>query len=409
MAPPTNYKAIILITLSGGNDGNNTLIPLDPVEYGQYTRLRGPIALSQGDCHVLKSAGTGGTHGLHPNLPNIAKYYNNGQAMFVANVGPLIQPATKAELHASPSLVPASLLSHTVGLQQWESSTTVQAPSSGWGGRIADIIAGDSGRLPPVLNASSDSLFTVGRSVQGVVIQSGGGAFTPLPVGIQDTILRIAKADSSSSNAIVAQTAQLRVAAMKDQQLLVQAQSSGNPLKTQFPNSGFGNELQAVARVLNGRSVIGAKRQIFYLRQGSYDTHAHQWESQGGSLADLDAGLDAMMQALEEMGLTDSVLISTHSDFNRTMQSNVNQGSDHAWGNHHLVLGGGINGGRLAGQMPVLELGGTSDLGTQGIWIPTTSVTQMTAGIGLWMGLNNSQVASVFPDLVNFPAGPVKL
>ncbi len=408
-SPSTDYKAIILITLYGGNDGNNTLIPFDSVEYSQYAKLRGAIALNQGNCHALKSTGTDPTYGVHPSLPNVAKYYNNGQAMFVANIGPLVQPATKAELHALPSLVPASLLSHTVGLQQWESSTTEQAPSSGWGGRIADIIASDSGRLPPILNASADSLFTVGHSVQGIVIQSGGSAFPPLPVAMQDTILRIAKNDTVSKNAIVAQAAQLRVTAMNEQQLLVQAQTAGPTLKAQFPNSPFGKELQAIAQVLSGKSVIGAKRQIFYVRQGSYDTHAHQLESQGGSLADLDAGLDAMMQALEEMGLSQSVLICTHSDFNRSMQSNVNLGSDHAWGNHHMILGGGISGGRIAGTMPALELGGSSDLGTQGIWIPTTSVTQMTAGIGLWMGLTNSQVTSVFPDLSRFPAGAVKL
>ncbi len=64
------------------------------------------------------------------------------------------------------------------------------------------------------------------------------------------------------------------------------------------------------------------------------------------------------MDALDDMGMTNSVMICTHSDFNRTMQSNINLGSDHAWGNHQIILGGGIAGGRILGDFPDLELGG---------------------------------------------------
>ncbi len=122
------YKAIILVTLGGGNDGNNTLIPLDSAEYSQYARSRGSIALNRNDCHVLNSSTGSPTLGLHPSLTNIAKYYNNRQSMLVANVGPLSRPVTKAELQTSPDLLPACFLSHPVGIQQWESATTAAAP-----------------------------------------------------------------------------------------------------------------------------------------------------------------------------------------------------------------------------------------------------------------------------------------
>ena len=116
-----------------------------------------------------------------------------------------------------------------------------------------------------------------------------------------------------------------------------------------------------------------------------------------------------LRRAIDELGLTNEVLVCTHSDFNRTMQGNSTSGTDHAWGNHQIVLGGGITGGRILGSMPALELGGSSDLGTLGTWIPTTSVTQMTAGVGKWMGLSTAQVASVFPDLANFSSGALAL
>ncbi len=108
------------------------------------------------------------------------------------------------------------------------------------------------------------------------------------------------------------------------------------------------------------------------------------------------------MAALDEMGIGNQVLICTHSDFGRTFQANSTGGTDHAWGNHQIIMGGGITGGQVLGTMPDLDIGGNCDFNGLGVWIPTTSVTQMTAGVGSWMGLSNSQLASVFPDLVNF-------
>jgi uncharacterized protein (DUF1501 family) len=180
-------------------------------------------------------------------------------------------------------------------------------------------------------------------------------------------------------------------------------------LKTQFPNSSFGQQLQTVASTINGRSVVGATRQIFYCQQGSYDTHENQLTTHSSYLEEFDGGIGAFISALHEMGLTDQVLLCTHSDFNRTMIANGSAGTDHAWGGHQLVIGGGVKGGRIIGTYPDLELNGSLDFNGAGTWIPSLSVTQMTAGIGTWMGLSSSQIAGVFPDLANFPTGAVSL
>lgn len=405
----SQYKAIVLITLIGGNDGNNMLIPTGASEYAAYAAMRPAIALPKGSCIPLTAASGAATYGLHPNLPNVAKFYNNGQALFVANVGPLGAPVTKTQLLANSLLEPQSLMSHPVGQAQWESAQTITSPQTGWGGRIADFLASQSGSLPPVLNAGEASIFTVGRSVQAVVLQASNSQIVALPAGINTAIQEIASADANSTNQIIQQTAELRLKATQEQQLLLQAQSFNAPLTTTFPTSGIGNSLAAVAKTINGRSALGASRQIFYCNQEGYDTHGAQLALHGACLSDLDKALAAFMAAMQEMGLENQVLVCTHTDFNRTMQANTAAGTDHAWGNHQIILGGGIRGGRILGTMPDLELGGTSDLTTQGIWIPTTSVTQMTAGIGSWMGLTASQLTSVFPDLVHFGNLPLQL
>jgi uncharacterized protein (DUF1501 family) len=401
------YKAIVVITLSGGNDGNNMIIPLDDAEHSQYAALRGAIALPQSACLPLN--GTGRSFGLHPSLSNLAAIYNSGDALIVANIGPLAAPVTKAQLLQSPNLVPQSLLSHPAGVAQWESASAVASPTTGWGGRIADLIASQSGSLPPVLEAGLASIFSVGRSVQGIVLQNGSTSFTPLPAGIDQAILSIARNDCQSQNNLVSQAAQLRVQAMNQQVLLSQASIAGGGLKTQFPQSGFGQGLQKIANTINGRSIVGASRQIFYLQQGEYDTHQNQLSMQSSFLSELDAGIGAFMKALQEMGLENNVLVTTHSDFNRTYTSNVTVGSDHAWGNHQLILGGGIRGGRIIGSVPEPELNGSLDFNGYGTWIPGLSVTQMAASIGSWMGLSSGQVADVFPDLSSFSQGAITL
>jgi uncharacterized protein (DUF1501 family) len=398
-----SYKALVLVTMTGGNDGNNVVIPMDAADHTQYTSLRSSIAISQSQCNTLSGLTSNKTYGMHPSLKNISRLYNQGKALIVANVGPLQAPLTKNQLLQNPALLPEALLSHPAGQAQWESASTTALPVTGWGGRIADLISQQSGQLPPVLNAGSPaSIFTVGRSVQGIVLQSQSGSFVPLPDGINDAIIAMARDDSNSQNQIVAQAAQLRASAMIQQNLLSQAQSSGNTLQTVFPNTSFGQKLKAIANVINGRSVVGATRQIFYCQQGQYDCHASQLSIQATYLSEFDDGVGAFNQSLQEMGLADQVLLCTHSDFNRTMTANFSGGSDHAWGNHQLVIGGGIRGGRIVGSLPELEIGGSSDLNGYGTWIPTLSATQMTAGIGSWMGLSDSQISTVFPDLMNF-------
>jgi uncharacterized protein (DUF1501 family) len=403
------YKALIVVTLTGGNDGNNMIVPLDSTTYAQYAALRSSLAIPLGSCLPMSSSSGAPTFGFHPSLINVASLYNSRKALAVANVGPLSMPLTKAQLIANPDLAPQALLSHPAGQAQWESASTVALPTTGWGGRIADLIVSQSGVLPPVLDAGTSSIFTVGNSVQGIAVQSGSSNLVALPSGIQSAILAIAQSDAVSQNELVAQAAQLRVQAINQQVLISQAQTSGTPLGTVFPNSTFGNALSAIASIINGRSVIGASRQIFYTQQGVYDTHTSQLGTQASYLSDLDGGIGAMVAALQEMGLENDVLICTHSDFNRTLIGNGTAGTDHAWGNHQLIIGGGIRGGQIIGTIPEPEIGGTMDYNGEGTWIPALSVTQMVAAIGAWMGLSNAQLATVFPDLANFSQGAIVL
>src|SRR5258706_16343965 len=102
-----------------------------------------------------------------------------------------------------------------------------------------------------------------------------------------------------------------------------------------------------------------------------------------------------------ELNCSELVTAFTASDFNRTFPSN-GRGSDHAWGNHHFVVGGAVRGGAIYGTFPLLVRGGPDDTGTGGLWIPTTSVDQYSATLATWLGVGAADLATIFPNVGRF-------
>jgi uncharacterized protein (DUF1501 family) len=405
----TNYKAIVCITLDGGNDGNNAFVPLDSATYQQYAALRQGLAIPQGSLLPVQSAAGGAVYGFHPSLKNLSSLFTQGNASIIANCGPMDQPLTKQALQQNPNLLPQLFGSHPVSISQWESATTLSAPPTGWGGRIADQIASESGLLPPVLSVSGVSTFTVGATTQSVSMMQAAVGGSPLPTGLLQTTLDIAEVDAGSNSELVQRAAQLRTSSLQLQSILTQSQQAGSGFQTSFPSSTLGQNLKTIVQVINGRQVTQASRQLFYCATGSYDTHGAQLQTHANLLSDLDASLSSFVTALQEIGMLQNVLVLTLSDFGRTMQSNSTVGSDHAWGNHQLVLGGGFQGGRILGSFPDFDLGGSQDFTGQGVWIPTVATQQIAASAASWFGLSSSQIANVFPNLAAFSSTPFSL
>jgi len=162
-------------------------------------------------------------------------------------------------------------------------------------------------------------------------------------------------------------------------------------------------QLQTVARIIGGRGALGAKRQVFYVTLGSFDTHDRQKELHGDLMARLAHALayfDATLAALQGADVRRQVTTFTASDFGRTFSSN-GDGTDHGWGAHHFVVGGAVKGGDIYGAFPATGLGHALDVGS-GALLPTTSVDQYGATLATWFGVADSQLADVFPNIGNF-------
>jgi uncharacterized protein (DUF1501 family) len=115
----SDYKALVCIFMFGGNDANNMLIPFDTTGYNNYATIRGPIALAQNTLLPLTPAPN---FALHPSLPEVQSLFNSGNLAFLANVGTLLQPTTRAQYQANSIVPPSDLFiptSNSSGRTSW--------------------------------------------------------------------------------------------------------------------------------------------------------------------------------------------------------------------------------------------------------------------------------------------------
>ncbi len=140
-ATGSNYQALVCIFLLGGNDGHNTVVPITTAQqnYSLYAQGRGGLAIPPGS--LLPIANGSDTYGLHPSLLEIQALYNEGKAAVLANVGMLVQPMTRAVyLTNNSAVIPSALFSHSDQSSQWQTGIPSGTGSSGWGGRITDVL-----------------------------------------------------------------------------------------------------------------------------------------------------------------------------------------------------------------------------------------------------------------------------
>jgi uncharacterized protein (DUF1501 family) len=157
-----------------------------------------------------------------------------------------------------------------------------------------------------------------------------------------------------------------------------------------------------IARLITGRTYLGAKRQIFFTTFGGWDHHDDVKNNQAGMLPVLSNALGEFRDALFQKGLLDKVTTFTISDFARTLTSNGN-GSDHAWGGNNMIMGGAVRGRNIFGNYPSLRLEDNPyNLNSRGRFLPTTSVDEFYAELALWYGVSPNDLNYVLPNLCNF-------
>ncbi len=419
----SDYRALVCVFLNGGNDGNNTFVSLD--QYAQYSAARAAAQLAIPQASFLPVAPTsGGSYGFHPNMPETQNLFNQGKLAVLCNNGPLVEPLTRTTYQNGTGKKPLQLFSHSdqVGLYQTAIANSVS--QTGWGGRLADKTLGLNGgaAFPSNVSIAGVNLYLSGVDTRQLAVADSGTSLA--------NVLQLNNAPGASSSEINSRTTsfdQLRTydnnfklikAASDIRSSSIQtdnALGSVNPnLSTVFPNTSLGRQLKQVALLVKASTDplagINMKRQIFFTQIGGFDTHSAQLNGQGSLLQQLSQAMNAFFAATVELGLSDKITLFTMSDFSRTLQPSgsgaAQVGSDHAWGNHQLILGGAVLGHTLYGTYPNITPGGPDDTDSgaspRGRWIPTTSIEQYAATLATWYGLSAADLTAVFPLIGHF-------
>lgn len=405
-----DYKALVCIFMFGGNDGNNLIVPIDS-RYAAYQTARSVIALPQGQLLPLQVNGQA-NYGLHPNMPEMQGYFNTQKNLAIlANVGTLVQPTTQQSYQAYKNL-PENLYSHSDQQDQWQSAQLTGTPNAGWAGKIADAVQSSynsAALFPPILSISGNQIFCTGITEQPFTMNPGQA---PGLQGFDQSAASQARflatqqlltfdsglAMVHAANSVTGQAVQYSV-------VLSEALKNIPPLQTTFPNNYLAQQLQQVAQVISARAALGVSRQIFFCSYGGFDTHSDQLAQQVQLMTTISQSMSAFYQATQELGVANNVTSFTLSEFSRTLEPGTNGGTDHAWGNHQLILGGAVKGNSVYGTFPTLALGGPDDADQNGRWIPTTALDQYAATLATWFGVAAADLPSIFPNLANFPTG----
>jgi uncharacterized protein (DUF1501 family) len=427
-----DYKALVCIFLQGGNDSNNLILPTITEEYNNYAMIRTPVlAIPQSAILPISPlAGDGHGYGLHPSCPELQTLFGEGKLAVLFNTGTLVFPITRAQYQSGVLQKPPQLFSHSDQVTQWQTSIPDRPPLTGWGGRCADLMAAVQPNAPISLSVTlaGSNTFEVGNAISQYSVSTSGAIALSGVSGARLAALTnilgysypnmqaqayagVAKHSIDSGNI-------LNSAIMPT--LLPTYWTIPFPTKITPPtggnafNSSLAPQLQMIARLIEAghrskaNAGFGMQRQIFFCAVGGYDLHTNQTPGPGtttvGSHANLLAEVSqcmlAFQRAMEQLGLSKNVTAFTASDFGRTFPSN-GQGSDHGWGSHHLILGGAVKGQQTYGRFPTLAVNGPDDTST-GRWIPTTAIDQYFATLATWFGVDQGNLATVFPNIGRF-------
>jgi uncharacterized protein (DUF1501 family) len=414
------YRALVCVFLNGGNDHANMVLATDTASWAAYnaarTTLPTPIALAApGQANgvlpiVPNTVQPGRSFALHPSMQPLQQLFDAGRAAVVANVGPLVAPITKAQWQARSVPRPPQLFSHNDQTSIWQAYRP-EGARVGWGGRLGDLMASmNPYQSFTCISASGNAVFLSGETTMQFQASNGGSVQVG---GLSGGLFGTSAANNPLQAIVTADRNNLfekEHAKVVKRAIDAQAALNGSMvpiagLPAPPPNNGLAQRLQTVARIIGGRGTLGMRRQVFFVSIGGFDTHDNQTGNHAnlmGQLAQAMAYFDQLL-ATPAINALNDVTLFTASEFGRTLTSN-GDGTDHGWGAHHLVSGGGVIGKDIYGWFPEIGVDTVDDVGS-GRLIPKLAVDQYAATLARWFGLADGQLGELFPNLVNFGSG----
>jgi len=360
-------RTLVVVQLSGGNDGLNTLVP-----YTQqaYYNARPNLALDKSDVLQLNS-----DVALHPSMAALQSLYNDNHVAIVQGAG-----------YPNPNL------SHYESMTIWQTASPDETLQTGWLGRYLDTARSVDSSINAVELDTLLSPTVVGEKERATAIDSlRSFKIAPLTRQTQssdeETIKALDSIQCSSCqeyNDLVNAMMEAGLDAMTASDVVRQAASNYETSVT-YPTNDFANRLKLAAQVVSS----SLKPTIIYLQIGGFDTHANQKTTQANLLKTVSDGISAFYRDMESKDKADDTLIMTFSEFGRRVHENGSQGTDHGTAEPMFLIGGRVSGGLYA-HYPNL-----SNLDSNGDLIHTVDFRQVYASVLQdWLGVDSTPVLS---------------
>ncbi len=408
--PSADYKVLVCLFLGGGNDSYNMLVPMGK-DYSTYETTRTNLALSEDQLLEIKPTNTPGKRfGLHPRLDELQALFNNGNAAFISNIGTLINPVTPQEIEDDTAELPLGLFSHLDQAIEWMTASPHKRILKGWGGKIADRMTAQNppNNIPMNFSLSGTNTFQQGLSTIEFAINPYSTSYgfrnygereystywTDYTHAIDSLLEHPYKDPFKQTYANVLRDSRDAYLTFGD------AMENTEDITTEFRTTRLSQSFKRIAKVIKANQILGFKRQIFFVDYGGFDNHDELLDNHNTLLREVNDAVGAFYRALEEINAAQNTVLFSMSEFARTLTSNGN-GTDHAWGGHSFVVGGNVNGKKIYGEYPSLDLNNDEFIYRETV-VPTHSTDEYFAELAKWFGVGNSDINDIFPNLKNF-------
>lgn len=325
-------KILVVLQLSGGNDGLNTVIPLrNDVYYSQ----RPGISISADRALTLQSDA-----GLHPALTHLKTLYDEGNLAILQNVG-----------YPNPDR------SHFRSMDIWQTATNSnEYLNSGWLGRYLDAQCVNCSKPTQVLEMDDMlSLALSGDRMKGLALRDPKRLYDTSRDPFFRDLLKAGTQDMNTEPSAYLYKVMAETLSSAD---YIFEQSKLHPSQTVYPDTEIGKNLKTIASLIS--SDINTR--VYYVSLGSFDTHARQQAKQEKLFTELNAALQPFTQDMKSNHRFEDVLLMTFSEFGRRVAENGSGGTDHGTANNMFLIGGGLKNKGLLNEMPDLSVLDDGDL-----------------------------------------------
>ncbi len=323
LAPRNNGRSLVVIQLSGGNDGLNTLVPY---RNDIYYQERPRISIPSNEILQLTEE-----MGLHPSLTGLHDIFHNGGLSVLNSVG-----------YPNPNR------SHFRSMDIWHSaSSSDEHLSTGWLGRLMDVQAAPMPYHALELDDTL-SLAMKGEQMKGLAIKDPAALHRQL----QHPFI-LAQAKTEVHNHQHKEVAFLRQTLRETSQSVEYVYEKSKVYKSSisYPNNALGKGLKTIAELI----ISECNSMVYYVSQDGFDTHAGQEGKQKKLLKQYDEAVSAFVKDLKANGKFDDTLVMTFSEFGRRVAQNASGGTDHGTANNVLLMSGKLKSPGIFNEPPDLK------------------------------------------------------